>query len=163
MEHLREGEVEGPVEGLEAAGWKLVYGPEPNAIAQAYSSGPDAGLDLRFSLGAWLSDDGTAGDIIPGSPLAQAGMPVGAKIVAVNSRAFSRDVMNGALAAAKESGAIELLVQNSEYFSTLRVDYEGGGERNPHLARDEARPDVLAQIQAPRTWKPEPEELKPAS
>ncbi len=151
-----------PIEGIAAAGWSLVYGAEPNAIAKAYSSGPDAGLDLRFSLGAWLSDDGTASDIVPGSPLAKAGLPVGAKIVAVNSRAFSDDVMDAALAAAKESGAIELLVQNSEYFTTLKVDYKGGGERNPHLARDETRPDLLAQIHAPRTWKPEPPKEKPA-
>ncbi len=151
---------EAPVEGIEAAGWKLAYDEKPNAIAEAYASTPDAGLDLRFSLGMVLDKEANVGDVVPGAPAASAGIGTGAQIVAVNGRAFSPEVLSDALAAAKQSGAaIELLVKNAEFFATHEVEYRGG-ERNPHLVRDEAKADLLSLILAPKTWKPA-EEKKP--
>jgi predicted metalloprotease with PDZ domain len=145
-----------PLEGIEAAGWKLVYTDEPNAIAEAYAAGPDSGSDLRFSLGAWLSSEGRVGDVVPGLPLDAAGIGVGAQLVAVNARAYSAKVLADAMtAAAKQNGAkIELLVRNADFFSTHSVAYRGG-VRHPHLVRDEGREDLLAKILEPRTWKPE--------
>lgn len=144
-----------PVEGIEGAGWRLVYTEEPNAIAKANAETPDAGSDLRFSLGAWISSEGKIGDVVPGLPLAAAGIGVGAEIVAVNSRGYTPTALADAMAAAKKDGAkIELLVKDADFFSTHAVEYRGG-ERHPHLVRDEAKPDLLAQILAPRTWKPE--------
>jgi len=152
VDGLRPG---APVEGIEGAGWKLVYTEEPNAIAKANAAAPDAGSDLRFSLGAWLSSEGRVGDVVPGLPLAAAGIGVGAEIVAVNSRAYTPDVLEDALAEAMNNGKkIELLVKNADFFSTHAVEYRGG-ERHPHLVRDEAKPDLLSMILAPRTWKPE--------
>lgn len=144
-----------PLEGIEAAGWRLAYDEKPNALAEAWSAEPDAGLDLRFSLGLWLDDEANVADVVPGSPAALAGIGAGAQIVAVNARKFSPDVLADALAAAKESGApLELLVQSAEFFTTHRLAYRGG-ERHPHLVRDETKPDLLSVILAPRTWKPE--------
>jgi len=157
VDELRPG---APLEGIEAAGWKLVYSEEPNALVDAYSSQPDAGTDLRFSLGAFLSAESRIADVVPGSPLDDAGVGVGAELVAVNARAFSPEVLADALAAAKKDGAkIELLVKNADFFTTHTVAYRGG-ERHAHLARDEAKPDLLSQILAPRTWTPKPEEQK---
>lgn len=150
-----------PTEGLKAAGWKLVYGDEPNAIAEAHGADPDAGNDLRFSLGAYLTSEGVVGDVVPGLPLAAAGVGVGAQLVAVNARAYTPTVLADALKAAKERGGkLELLVKNADFFTTHALDYRGGA-RHPHLARDEAKPDLLTAILSPRTWKPEPP--KPAA
>jgi predicted metalloprotease with PDZ domain len=144
-----------PVEGIEAAGWKLVYTPQPNAIAEANAAGEDAGNDLRFSLGAYLGSDGKVGDVVPGMPLEKAGVGVGAEIMAVNGRAYTPDVLADALRAASAgSGKIELLVRNDEFFSSHALEYRGG-IRHPHLVRDEATPDLLGAILTPRTWQPE--------
>jgi hypothetical protein len=38
-----------------------------------------------------------------------------------------------------------LLVENTDYYKTFKLDYHGG-ERYPHLVRDEAKPDLLTDI-----------------
>lgn len=152
IDGLRPG---APLEGIEAAGWKLVYSEEPNALGEACAAESEGALNLLDSLGAYLSGEAKVADLVPGSPLARAGIGVGAEVVAVNSRAFNADVLADAMAAAKESGApIELLVKNADFFTTHEVDYRGGA-RHPHLVRDEAKPDLLSSILAPRTWSAE--------
>ena len=80
---------------------------------------------------------------------------MGAQIVAVNGRAYTADVLEDAMNAAKDTGAkLALLVKNDDFFSTHELEYRGG-VREPHLVRDESKPDLLAKIHAPRTWKPE--------
>jgi predicted metalloprotease with PDZ domain len=145
-----------PVEGLEAAGWKLAYTEAPNALAEAYAAAdPDSGVDQRFSLGAWLSKDGKVADVVPGLPFDAADIGIGAEVVAVNGRAYTPTVLADAMKGAKESGStIEILVKNADFFSTHAVEYRGG-VRHPHLVRDESKPDLLTKILAPRTWKPE--------
>jgi predicted metalloprotease with PDZ domain len=153
-----------PLEGIEAAGWRLVYSEEPNAIAEALAAGEDAGTDLRFSLGAYLTSEGTVADVAPRLPLAAAGVGVGAQLVAVNGRAYTPAVLADALAAAKRgSGKLELLMRNDDFFSSHTVEYRGG-VRHPHLVRDESKPDLLAAILAPRARRAEPkrEEAPPA-
>jgi hypothetical protein len=68
------------------------------------------------------------------------------KVVAVNGRRFSSDVLREAIKAAKNGSApIELLVENTDYYKTYKLDYHGG-ESYPHLVRDESKPDLLADI-----------------
>ena len=42
----------------------------------------------------------------------------------------------------------ELLVENTDYYKTYKLDYHGG-EKYPHLVRDESKPDVLSDIIKP--------------
>jgi len=148
---------EAPVEGIEAAGWKLVYDEKPNAFDEAYASREDGKLDLRASLGAVLSKKGAVVDIVPGSPLAAAGIGAGAAIVAVDGRAFSAERLDDALRAAQRGdGELDLIVQNADFFATHAVRY-AGGPRHPHLVRDEKKTDWLTPILRPRTWRPESE------
>lgn len=136
-----------PVEGIEAAGWTLVYDEKPNAMMKAAAADPEgAFVDLRFSLGLLLSDEGEIADVVPQSAAAIAGAAVGAQVVAVNSRAFSEEVMTDALDAAKANRApLELLLLSSDYYSTVRVDYRDG-QRHPHLVRDASKPDLLTAL-----------------
>jgi predicted metalloprotease with PDZ domain len=77
---------------------------------------------------------------------AKAGMGPGMKIVAVNGRRFSPDVWRDAIRAAKASPSpIELIVENTDYFRVVKLDYHGG-EKYPHLVRDESKPDLLTEI-----------------
>jgi hypothetical protein len=68
------------------------------------------------------------------------------KVAAVNGKRFSADALNDVLRAAKNNSApIEVLVENAEYFRIYKVDYHGG-EKYPHLVRDDSKPDVLTEI-----------------
>ena len=46
-----------PLGGLEAAGWRLVYNDKPNGTPRS-ARGRTSGLDVSFSLGMWVKDDG---------------------------------------------------------------------------------------------------------
>jgi hypothetical protein len=71
------------------------------------------------------------------------------KIIAVNGRRFSRRIFRQALASGKTSSEpLELLIENTDYFRTVRLDYHGG-EKYPHLVRDESKKDVLSDIVHP--------------
>ena len=68
------------------------------------------------------------------------------KVIAVNGRRFSPDVLSDALKINKgTSNPLELLIENTEYYKTYRLDYHDGS-KYPHLVRDESRPDVLSDI-----------------
>jgi predicted metalloprotease with PDZ domain len=77
---------------------------------------------------------------------AKAGIGPGMRVIGVDGRRFSIDVLRDALKAAKSNNApIELLVENDEYYKVYKLDYHGG-ERYPHLVRDESKPDLLSEI-----------------
>lgn len=137
-----------PLGGIENGGWKLVYTDQKNTTMEAQEKVSD-GLDLSFSLGIIISKDGAIVDAIPGSPAYVAGVGPGMKLIGVNRRKYSKDVIRAALRMAM-SGAqpIELLVENAEYYANFKVDYHGG-ERYPHLVRDESQPDILNELIKP--------------
>jgi len=71
------------------------------------------------------------------------------KVLAVNGRKFSGEVLQDALKASKSgSQGLELLVENTDYYKTFKIDYHGG-EKYPHLVRDESKPDILTEIIKP--------------
>ena len=85
-------------------------------------------------------------DTVEGMLAAKAGIGPGMKIVAVNGRRISAEVWRDAIRAAKTSPSpIELIVENTDYFRVVKLDYHGG-EKYPHLVRDESKPDLLTEI-----------------
>jgi predicted metalloprotease with PDZ domain len=140
-----------PLGGIDNTGWKLVYTEEPNLVQKDYDETGEE-LDLRFSLGIQIStENGRIGDVLPGSPAADAEIAPGSKLIAVNGRRWSSEVLQRAInEAATSSEPIRLLVENSEFFHEATLDYSGG-ERYPHLERVEERTDLLSQILTPRT------------
>ena len=132
-----------PLGGIEGSGWKLVYDDTPSEMQRG---GGAHFTDATYSLGLDLREDGSIADAIEGMPAAQAGIGPGMKLIAVNGRRFSGEVLRDALKAGKNSSApLELLVENTDYYKTYKLDYHGG-ERYPHLARDESKPDLLSEI-----------------
>ncbi len=147
-ERLDSKSAHAPLGGIENGGWKLIYNAEKNATMEAEEKTGDI-LDLRFSMGMLVTKTGDVRDVIPGSPAYQAGLGPGMKVMAVNERKWSKDVMRAALAAAMANHkAIAILAENGEYFSTFQVNYDGG-EKFPHLVRDESKKDVLSTIASP--------------
>jgi hypothetical protein len=81
----------------------------------------------------------------------RAGISPGMKLLAVNSRRLTPELLRAAIKEAKgTTGPIELLVENGDVFKTCAVDYHDG-ERYPDLERDDSKPDLLSEIIKPRT------------
>jgi len=136
-----------PLGGIEHGGWKLVFTDEPGPLKESYDTARKR-IDLRYSIGALLDEEGALIDVIAGMPAAQSGLAPGMTLLAVNGRKWSREVLGDAVRATKNGGALELLVANGEFFETHAVKY-AGGERFPHLQRDEGKPDLLSAVIGP--------------
>jgi predicted metalloprotease with PDZ domain len=107
-------------------------------------------VNAAYSIGLWLKEDGSITDTVEGMAAALAGIGPGMKVVAVNGKKFSSGVLRDALREGKTGSApLELLIENTDYYKTIKFDYHGG-EKYPHLVRDESKPDVLSDIIKPR-------------
>ncbi len=134
-----------PLGGLEGSGWKLAYDDTASEM-QHGAEGSFHFTDAAFSIGLLLREDGTISDTIEGMPAGKAGIGPGMKLIAVNGRQFSADVLHDALKACKTSNqSLELLVENTDYYKTYKLDYHDG-EKYPHLVREESKPDLLSDI-----------------
>jgi predicted metalloprotease with PDZ domain len=134
-----------PLGGIEGSGWKLVYDETPSEMLTA-AAGAYRFVPAGFALGLNLRDDGGITDTIEGEVATKAGIGPGMKVVAVNGRRFTPDVLRDAIRAAKNtSTTVDLLVENADYYKTYRLDYHEG-EKYPHLVRDESKPDLLSDI-----------------
>jgi predicted metalloprotease with PDZ domain len=138
-----------PLGGVESSGWKLVYDSNRSDFWKANEDRRKI-ADLSYSIGLKLQDDdGTVVDVSYGGPAQKAGVSPGTKVIAVNGRQHTSTVLREAIDAAEKNGKpIDLLIKTGDYYETHRVDYHGG-QRYPHLIRDESKPDLLAQITAP--------------
>ena len=135
----------GPLGGIEGSGWKLVYDESRSELYRANEHDREA-VDATYSIGLMIKEDGSIIDTIEGKPAAQAGIGPGMKLVAVNGRRFSGDVLRDALKAGKNNTEpLQLLIENTEYYKTYKLDYHGG-EKYPHLVRDESKADLLSEI-----------------
>jgi predicted metalloprotease with PDZ domain len=134
-----------PLGGVEGSGWKLVYDEFPSELDRAQDRDGKM-IHAHYSVGLLDGGDGVIRDTVEGMLAAKAGLGPGMKIVAVNGRRFSPDAWHDAIRAAKTSPSpIELIVENTEYFRVVKLDYHGG-EKYPHLVRDESKPDLLTEI-----------------
>ncbi|MGA3350206.1 MAG: M61 family peptidase [Candidatus Sulfotelmatobacter sp.] len=134
-----------PLGGVEGSGWKLVYDETQSEMERGMESDAHV-VDGAYSIGLELREDGTISDTIEEMPAAVAGIGPGMKLIAVNGRQYSPEVLRDALKAGKGgSSPLELLVENTDYYKTYKIDYHGG-ERYPHLVRDESKPDLLTEI-----------------
>jgi predicted metalloprotease with PDZ domain len=138
----------GLTDGLEAAGWKLVYQDTPSAYFKAMMKG--RGVNLIYSLGLNVSPAGTVTEVRWDSPAFNAGIGSGMQLLAVNDLQYSAEELEGAVRAAKDDTApIRLLVKQMDVYRTFEIDYHGG-LRYPVLQRIEGRPDHLTPILSAR-------------
>ena len=136
---------EPPLDGLKRGGWKVVHRDKPSDLLKT-SDGIQKQIDLTSSIGLLVKDDGTVIDAVPGKAADQAGIGPHMKLLAVNGRALSGDRLREAVAATKDGkGKLSLLLQNGDFFETFELKY-AGGERYPHLERDQSKPDLLDEI-----------------
>lgn len=136
-----------PIGGITAGGWQLAYDENENEFTAANAKRRKL-QDLTWSLGMTIKEDGTIRDVILNLPAANAGIGPGMKLVAVNGRKYTKELLTSAIRETKRSkNPIELLVQNGDFFRAHTVDYHGG-IRYPHLVRAEGKEDRLATVLA---------------
>ncbi len=129
--------------GIEASGWKLVFKDTPSAYAKGNTRG---GADFVYSLGLSIDKDGSIGDVRWDSPAFNAGIGSGTTVIAVNSQAYTSDILEDAVKVAKDGKApIELMLKEFDRYRTVNIDYHGG-LRYPHLERIKGKPDYLTPI-----------------
>jgi predicted metalloprotease with PDZ domain len=144
-----------PLGGIANSGWMVVYNDQPNLIAKLREQ-EGRSFDASASLGLVINKDGVVMDAIEDGIAAKNGIGPGMKVTAVNGRRYSEEFL---LAAMKESQnshqPIQLLMENTEYFRTVSLDYFDG-PRHPHLIRDNGKPDMLSAIFGPKVTTPPP-------
>jgi predicted metalloprotease with PDZ domain len=139
--------------GLAATGWKLVYTDKESPYEKQYNSQPQSPRHLfnfTYSIGLTVTKKGGINDVRWDGPAFKAGVSTGATLVSVNGIAYTQEVLEDAITAAKgDKAPIELLLKYQGGFRTVPVDYHGGLQY-PHLVRVEGTPDYLSQIIAAR-------------
>jgi predicted metalloprotease with PDZ domain len=137
-----------PLGGVENGGWKLIYNGVRSDFWKANEEERKL-IDLAYSIGTKVKEDGTIVDVGYGRPAQKAGIAPASKLIAVNNRQFTATVLREAVQKTTSSTEfLELLIKVGEFYEVHRIDYHGG-ERYPHLERDTASPDLLSAIIAP--------------
>jgi len=139
-----------PTDGLEAAGWRLVYNATPNN-EPFYSDLLPFSYNGAYSIGISVKKDGTIFDVIAGTPAYEAGIGPNMTILAVDGRVYSADALNESIAHPR-NGRISLVVRNFDSVETREIRY-AGGVRYPHLERNPGSHDYLSEILEPRSFK----------
>ena len=149
---LNSTDFHAPLDGIERSGWKLAYQPKPTDYLNDVES-VRHGVELGYSIGLRLHSDGLVGDVIEGSPASKAGIGPGMKVVAVNGKAYSEQILRDAIKATTDpkQRRIDLLIDNEGHIENHQLTY-AEGEKYPVLERDATKPDVLSKIIAPLTW-----------
>ena len=137
-----------PPDFLTGGGYELVFTAAPSAFEKLQNARRKT-IDLRYSLGVVVGNDGTVTDVFPGSVAYRAGIGPGEKIIAVDDRALTGQTqLDAALRAAQGGAPVRLLLTAGSVYRSVALDYRGG-PRYPHLARVPGTTDVLGAIAKP--------------
>jgi predicted metalloprotease with PDZ domain len=140
-ERLNSTSADAPVRGIENAGWKVAFNGAPLKL-----QGRRGNPGYVYSIGLNVNAEGMVTDSIVGGPAFEAGISSGMKVIGVNGRVYTPELLEDAIKEATDtSKPITLLVVVDDYFQTSAINYHGG-DRYPHLVRDEAKPDYLDEI-----------------
>ncbi len=142
-----------PMGGIDGGGWRLAYDDTRSPLLKSQEAVTGT-VDLRYSIGFVLDKSGTIVDVIPDSNAWTAGVAPGMKLIAVNGRGYSKQVLRDAIHATKETpAAVTLLLENDDFFREVPVEVRGG-ERYPKLVRKVEGDDVIGAILAPLAETP---------
>ena len=149
-----------PLAGIERGGWKLAYSEQKPELIEDMEQTHKVDLlwpewqtwgfiDLRYSIGILVQNDGTVLDSAPGMSAYNAGIVPGMRLLAVNGQRFSLAGIEQAVRQSKNGGALEFQVANGNFTSLARIDYHDG-IKFPQLERNSSKADLLRQIAASR-------------
>ena len=132
-----------PLEGLTRSGYRVVFTDTPTAFSKDNDE-MDKKTRLMFSIGLSTGKDNEIVDVQWEGPAFNAGVTVGATLVAVDGVPYEPALLKDAIRAAARPGAapIELLVKADNRYRSVKVDYHGG-LRYPKLQRIGSGPAML--------------------
>jgi len=142
--------------GIEASGWRLAYADKPSGYQSALENVGNGelegkGINAMSTVGVFLHDDGKVVDVLWQGPAFKAGLAPGMKLIAINERAFSANVLREEITRAERAGKpLQLRVENDGNNEIHEVPYVGG-LKYPVLTRIPGKADVLQQILAPKS------------
>lgn len=137
-----------PVNGITLGGWRVAWADSLGPMQKSTETA-DKKVIESYTLGFELkAEGGEVIDVVPGSPADAAGIAPDMKLIAVDGRRYSADVLRDAIAASRQSGRIDLLCENKEFFRTFALDYRDG-RRYPALVRDNGVRDFVGEVLAP--------------
>jgi predicted metalloprotease with PDZ domain len=93
---LRSTDPHAPLGGINRGGWKLTYSSTPSALWKAFEHW-NKQIDLSYSIGLKVKEDGTIVDIAWNGASARAGVAPSTKLIAVNGRQFDPTVIREAV------------------------------------------------------------------
>ncbi len=138
-----------PLDVVSRCGYRLQYTTKsPAFLDYLQEKGGGTLLSARDSLGLTFHRDGRIADVAPGLPGDKAGLAPGMHVLGVNSKKFSRQRLDDALADSIARRKIDFLLLDGEQFRTVTVEY-ADGMRYLELVRNPERPDVLGAILKP--------------
>ena len=145
-ERLTSNAPEAPLNGIEEGGWKLAFSPDKPKAGRTGPRGPN---NTTYTIGLSVNPEGMVTDSIYGGPAFKAGISPGMKIVGINGRLFTPEILGGAISGSKDSqNGVEVLLVDDDYYRTAKIDYHGG-DRYPHLVRDDSKPDYIDELVKP--------------
>jgi predicted metalloprotease with PDZ domain len=134
-----------PLDGVQRAGWKLVYTDTPTDEVKSADERHKV-TSFSFSLGFSVDKDGGVRALVWDGVGFKAGLSGNTTIVAVNNRAYKAELLKAAVRQAKGGKApIVLLVKKGDLYRTVELDYHDG-LRYPRLERIAGTRDRLATI-----------------
>jgi predicted metalloprotease with PDZ domain len=152
--HVSATQQDLPLDVVGRCGYRLGYTTKSPAYLDYLQERAGGELfSARDSLGLTFHSDGRIADVAPGLPGDKAGLAPGMRVLGVNSKKFSCERLDDALADSVARRKIEFLLLDGEQFRTVTVEY-ADGLRYLELVRNRERPDVLGAILNPVASRP---------
>ncbi len=147
-QRLTEKAISAPLGGLAQGGYRLIYTDTQTPFMKDAEKRAKE-LNLTYSLGGTIAK-GKLTSVIWDGPLFDAGLSIGAEILAVGGFAYSDEVMKDAIIAAKGgTEPITLIVKNGTHVRTVPINW-AGGLRYPRLEKIGAAFGSLDMLLTPR-------------
>jgi predicted metalloprotease with PDZ domain len=144
-----------PLGGITNGGYRIEYTDRTNEFIRA-SESKARGVNAWYSLGMIVGAESTIADVLMGSPAYKAGLGPGMKVVAINGRRASDDLLRQTIRESKGNRKeIELIIDHDGFFKVVNIDYHGG-ERYPRLTHVPGAPTLLDDILKPMINHPQP-------
>lgn len=137
-----------PLDWVAKAGYQLAYTSESTRWIESDEADRKV-LDLTYSLGLVIAEDGVLQEVIWDGPAFKKGLTVSTTIVAINGHTYSgKNLRDAIIDSARNNSPIRLLVKQGDLYRDVAIDYYGG-PRYPHLVRISKGDGSLDQLLEP--------------
>jgi predicted metalloprotease with PDZ domain len=135
------------LDGLAAAGWRLVY---DSVATESFrqEEADDGARNFAYSAGLKVKANGEVREVSWDGPAFRAGLAPGVRLLTVDGEAFSIDKLERAIAASATT-PLQLEFQSGARRRVTGIAYRGA-LRYPHLERIPGTADYLTPLLAPR-------------